>query len=178
VRTTKTNPQLGSISSLVTAALHATQEPFSVLAAKRLHAFSLVCLTQAALRSRFCFIARARSRHDFSVLLLTPRNLSNLAVLFLIGVAGRLLTISGFECSWLKRSPVGPCRLSDCLDGHGKRQLLCDVFCSFLVCPHSFPCSSSWIFDLRFAADSIFFFGQALVAVPLFVFSMKSRTIA
>jgi hypothetical protein len=36
---------------------------------------------------------------------------------------------------------------------------------------------SSWISDLHFAADSMFFVGLALVAAPLFVFSMKSRRI-
>jgi drug/metabolite transporter (DMT)-like permease len=92
VRTTKTNFQLGSIYSLATAALLATQEPFSALAAKRLPPLSFVCLTQVALLlSVPILIARARSRHDFSALLLTPRNLGKLAVLFLIGVAGLLL---------------------------------------------------------------------------------------
>jgi drug/metabolite transporter (DMT)-like permease len=92
VPTAKTNFQLGSIYSLATAALLATQEPFSALAAKRLPPLSFVCLTQTALLlSVPVLAARATSRHDFSVLLLTPRNLSKLAVLFLIGVAGLLL---------------------------------------------------------------------------------------
>ena len=92
MQTTKTNFQLGSIYALVTAALLATQEPFSALAAKRLPPLSFVCLTQAALLlSVPILIARARSRHDFSALLLTPRNLGKLAVLFLIGIAGLLL---------------------------------------------------------------------------------------
>ena len=39
----------GSIYALATAALLATQEPFSALAAKRLPPLSFVCLTQAAL---------------------------------------------------------------------------------------------------------------------------------
>jgi drug/metabolite transporter (DMT)-like permease len=92
MQTTKTNFQLGSIYALVTAALLATQEPFSALAAKRLPPLSFVCLTQAALLlSVPILIARAGSRHDFSALLLTPRNLGKLAVLFLIGIAGLLL---------------------------------------------------------------------------------------
>ena len=92
MQTTKTNFQLGSIYALVTAALLAAQEPFSALAAKRLPPLSFVCLTQAALLlSVPILIARARSRHDFSALLLTPRNLGKLAVLFLIGIAGLLL---------------------------------------------------------------------------------------
>ena len=36
---------------------------------------------------------------------------------------------------------------------------------------------SRWISDLHFAADLMFFVGLALVATPLFVFSMKSRKI-
>jgi Mn2+/Fe2+ NRAMP family transporter len=36
---------------------------------------------------------------------------------------------------------------------------------------------SSWISDLHFAAGWMFFVGLALVAAPLFVFSMKSRKI-
>lgn len=90
--TTKTNFHIGSIYSLATAALLATQEPFSALAAKRLPQLSFVCLTQAALLlSVPVLIARGRNRRDFSALLLTPRNSSKLAVLFLIGVAGLLL---------------------------------------------------------------------------------------
>ena len=45
VRTTKMNFQLGSIYALATAALLATQEPFSALAAKQLSPLSFVCLT-------------------------------------------------------------------------------------------------------------------------------------
>jgi hypothetical protein len=92
VRTTKTNFQLGSIYAMATAALLATQEPFSALAAKRLHPLSFVCLTQTALLlSVPVLTARAGSRHDFSALVLTPGNLGKLAILFLIGLIGLLL---------------------------------------------------------------------------------------
>ena len=78
VRTAKTNFQLGSIYSLATAALLATQEPFSALAAKRLPPLSFVGLTQAALLlSVPVLTAMATSRRDFSALLLTPRNLGS-----------------------------------------------------------------------------------------------------
>lgn len=108
--TAKTNFQLGSIYSLATAALLATQEPFSALAAKRLPPLSFVCLTQIALLLSVPILAaRVTSRHDFSVLLLTPRNLSKLAVLFLIGVAGLLLYNLGaskrppdYRCSYIE----------------------------------------------------------------------------
>ena len=96
--TAKTNFQLGSIYSIATAALLATQEPFAALAAKRLPPLSFVCLTQTALLlSVPVLTATARSRHDFSALLFTPRNLGKLGILFLIGVAGLLLYNSGLR---------------------------------------------------------------------------------
>ena len=92
VPTAETNFQLGSIYSVATAALLATQEPFSALAAKRLPPLSFVCLTQIALLlSVPLLIANVSSRHDFSALLSTLRNLGKLAVLFLIGLIGLLL---------------------------------------------------------------------------------------
>ncbi len=98
VPTAKTNFQLGTIYSMATAALLATQEPFAALAAKRLPPLSFVCLTQTALLlSVPVLTATARSRHDFSALLFTPRNLGKLGILFLIGVAGLLLYNSGLR---------------------------------------------------------------------------------
>jgi hypothetical protein len=92
VPTAETNFRLGSIYSVATAALLATQEPFSALAAKRLPPLSFVCLTQIALLlSVPLLIANVSSRHDFSALLSTLRNLGKLAVLFLIGLIGLLL---------------------------------------------------------------------------------------
>ena len=90
--TAKANFRLGSIYSLATAALLATQEPFSALAAKRLPPLSFVCLTQIALLlSVPLLMARTTSRRDFSALLSAPGNRSKIAALFLIGVAGLLL---------------------------------------------------------------------------------------
>jgi drug/metabolite transporter (DMT)-like permease len=92
VRAAKTNFRLGSVYSLATAALLATQEPFSALAAKRLSTISFVCLTQIALLLSIpLLMTRDASRHDFFALFSTPRNWIRLAILFLIGVAGLLL---------------------------------------------------------------------------------------
>ena len=46
---TPTNYRLGSLYSLTTAFLYATQEPFSFLAARHLTTLQFVCLTQIAL---------------------------------------------------------------------------------------------------------------------------------
>ena len=92
MQSAKTNFQLGAMYSLATAALLATQEPFSSLAAKRLPLLSFLCLTQfALLLSVPVLIARSASRRDFSILLSTPQNLGKLLLLFLIGLAGLLL---------------------------------------------------------------------------------------
>ena len=50
--------------------------------------------------------------------------------------------------------------------------------CSFLVCRHSFPllCPHGFLISTS-QPTSMFFVGLALVAAPLFVFSMKSRKI-
>ena len=88
----KTNFRLGAMYSLATAALLATQEPFSALAAKRLPLLSFLCLTQfALLLSVPVLIARSASRRDFSILLSAPQNLGKLLLLFLIGLSGLLL---------------------------------------------------------------------------------------
>jgi drug/metabolite transporter (DMT)-like permease len=82
---------LGSLYSLATGVLLATQEPFSALAAKHLPVFSFICLTQASLLlSVPAFTARSRSRRDFTTLLSSPGYLGKLLILFLIGVAGLL----------------------------------------------------------------------------------------
>lgn len=88
----RTNFQLGAIYAVATAALLATQEPFSALAAKRLPLLSFLCLTQFALLvSAPLLIAGRASRRDFFSLLSAPQNLGKLLVLFLIGVSGLLL---------------------------------------------------------------------------------------
>ena len=98
VPTAKTNFQLGTIYSMATAALLATQEPFAALAAKRLPPLSFVCLTQTALLlSVPVLTATARSCHDFSALLFTPRNLGKLGILFRSALPVFCSTIRGFE---------------------------------------------------------------------------------
>ncbi|HLH48123.1 MAG TPA: hypothetical protein VKV96_02175 [Roseiarcus sp.] len=90
--------RLGALYSIVTAALLATQEPFSALAAKRLAPALFVCLTQAALLlSVPLLISSSASRRDFIALLATPTNYWKLAVLFVIGLTGLLLYNAGLS---------------------------------------------------------------------------------
>lgn len=92
VRAARTNYHLGAMYALATAALLATQEPFSAMAAKRLPLLSFLCLTQFALLTSVpLLIAGSASRRDFSVLLSAPQNYGKLLLLFLIGVSGLLL---------------------------------------------------------------------------------------
>ena len=66
MRAARKNFQLGALYALATAALLATQEPFSALAAKRLPLLSFLCLTQFALLTSVPFlIAGSASRRDF-----------------------------------------------------------------------------------------------------------------
>jgi len=86
------NYKFGSILSIVTAFLLATQEPFSSLAAKRLDFAQFVFLTQITLLlSTPLIVFRADSRRDLKKLLLTPSNYWQFAVLFVMGVAGLFL---------------------------------------------------------------------------------------
>jgi hypothetical protein len=88
----RTNYRLGSLYSIATAFLLATQEPFSFLAAKRLSAMQFVCLTQIALLSSLpLLLSRAASRRDFVALLADYSNLGKLATIFAIGLSGLLL---------------------------------------------------------------------------------------
>jgi hypothetical protein len=77
------NLRLGSFYALVTAALLATQEPFSALAAKHLSPLYFICITQAGLLFAVPLLtARGVSRHDFVILLSAPRNWSKLGPVF------------------------------------------------------------------------------------------------
>lgn len=90
--------RLGALYSIVTAALLATQEPFSALAAKSLSPELFVCLTQAALLlSVPLLISPSGSRRDFVALLADRSNYGPLAVLFLIGLTGLLLYNAGLS---------------------------------------------------------------------------------
>ena len=86
------NYRLGSLYSVITAFLYATQEPFSFPAAKRLSTMQFVCLTQIALLVSIPLLtSRPASRHDFFALLRAPTNYGYLAVIFAIGMSGLLL---------------------------------------------------------------------------------------
>ena len=89
---TPTNYRLGSLYSLTTAFLYATQEPFSFLAARHLTTLQFVCLTQIALLISIPLVTwRPSSRRDLVALLSAPSNYGKLAVIFAIGMTGLLL---------------------------------------------------------------------------------------
>src|SRR6202020_1635647 len=86
------NYRLGSLYSVVTAFLYATQEPFSFPAAKHLNTLQFVALTQGSLLvSLPLLMSRAKSRQDFVALLRQPLNYGYLAAIFAIGLTGLLL---------------------------------------------------------------------------------------
>ena len=86
------NYRLGSLYSVVTAFLYATQEPFSFPAAKHLNTLQFVALTQVSLLvSLPLLLSRAKSRRDFVALLRKPLNYGYLAIIFAIGLTGLLL---------------------------------------------------------------------------------------
>ena len=64
------NYRLGSLLSVITAFMLATQEPFSFLAAERLSTLQFVCLTQIALLISIPLLTlQATSGRDFIALL-------------------------------------------------------------------------------------------------------------
>ena len=84
--------RLGSLYSLLTAFLLATQEPFSFLAARRLSTMQFVCLTQIALLISIPLVTAApASRRDLVALLGDRSNYWKLAVILAIGLSGLLL---------------------------------------------------------------------------------------
>lgn len=86
------NYRLGSLYAFWTALLLATQEPFSVLAAKQMSTPYFIGFTQfALLLSAPLLTLPAVSRRDFLALLLDPRSYGKLFCLFIIGLAGLLL---------------------------------------------------------------------------------------
>jgi drug/metabolite transporter (DMT)-like permease len=95
---TPINYRLGSLYSLVTAFLFATQEPLSFLAAKRLSATQFVFLTQIALLISIPLLTvRPASGRDFLRLLRAPSNYGKLALLFALGLTGLLLYNAGLS---------------------------------------------------------------------------------
>ena len=90
--------RLGSLYSLVTAVLVATQEPFSALAARRLGSSSFIFLTQFALLFSVPLLTLPRSsRRDFIRLMANTKNLGKLAILFIFGLCGLLLYYVGLS---------------------------------------------------------------------------------
>jgi hypothetical protein len=84
--------RLGSLYSLLTACLLATQEPFSFLAARRLTTLQFVCLTQIALLISIPLVTLPKGAfRDFVALLGDPSNYGKLAIIFAIGMSGLLL---------------------------------------------------------------------------------------
>ncbi len=82
----------GSIYSLVTAVLLATQEPFSAAAARHFSSAEFVFLTQVALLLSVPLLTLAApSRRDFVALLTNVGHLGKFAILFIIGLCGLLL---------------------------------------------------------------------------------------
>ena len=64
---TSINYRLGSLYSVITAFLYATQEPFSFPAAKHLNTLQFVALTQVSLLvSLPLLLSRSKSRRDFA----------------------------------------------------------------------------------------------------------------
>jgi drug/metabolite transporter (DMT)-like permease len=92
MRQLATDYRLGSLYSLATAALLATQEPFSFLAARHLTTMQFVCLTQFSLLiSLPLLLARGQSRRDFVALMSDRRNVLRMVGIFFIGLSGLLL---------------------------------------------------------------------------------------
>ena len=89
---TSINYRLGSVYSLATAFLYATQEPFSFPAARHLNTLQFVALTQVSLLVSIPLLtSRPVSRRDFAALFRKPANYLYLAVIFAIGMSGLLL---------------------------------------------------------------------------------------
>ena len=86
------NYRLGSLYSVITAFLYATQEPFSFPAAKHLNTLQFVALTQVSLLVSIpLLMSRSKSRRDFVALIRKPINYGYLGIIFAIGLTGLLL---------------------------------------------------------------------------------------
>jgi drug/metabolite transporter (DMT)-like permease len=86
------NYRLGSLYSVITAFLYATQEPFSFPAARHLSTLQFVALTQISLLVSIPLLTSPpASRRDFVALFQKPANYLYLAVIFAIGMSGLLL---------------------------------------------------------------------------------------
>ena len=92
----QSNLFLGGLYALTTAALLATQAPFSFLAAKQLSVAVFIGVTELVLLLCVPFMLRTRrSREHFLALLSSVSNLVKFGVLLLIGLIGILLYVFG-----------------------------------------------------------------------------------
>ena len=92
----QSNLFLGGLYALTTAALLATQAPFSFLAAKQLSVAVFIGVTELVLLLCVPFMLRTRrSREHFLALLSSVSNLAKFGVLLLIGLIGILLYVFG-----------------------------------------------------------------------------------
>ena len=90
--------RLGALLAISTAALLATQEPLSFLAAKRLDAEAFVLVTQASLLvSVPLLLWPPKARRDFLAILRTPSMYPKLAGIFALGLTGLLLYKAGLQ---------------------------------------------------------------------------------
>ncbi len=86
------NYRLGASYAFVTAVLLALQEPFSALAARRLHSLDFLAFTQVALLISIpLLLLRPLARRDFVNILTSARNWPRLVALLAVGCAGLLL---------------------------------------------------------------------------------------
>src|SRR5579872_712969 len=90
--------QSGCLYALLTAVLLATQGPLSALAAKHLSFSAFICVTQISLLLSVPLLtAHGQSRRDFFALLTNKKNLGQLAILAMIGLAGLVLYNVGLK---------------------------------------------------------------------------------
>jgi hypothetical protein len=90
--TKTTNYRLGALYAIWTAALLAAQEPFSVLAARRLSSPGFLGLTQIALLISIpLLLVSDRVRRDFIALITDSKQFGRMLILFAIGLAGLFL---------------------------------------------------------------------------------------
>ena len=90
--------RLGALLALATAALLATQEPLSFLAARRLNADAFVLITQFSLLvSVPLLLVPPKARRDFIAILKTPSMYPKLAAIFALGLTGLMLYKAGLE---------------------------------------------------------------------------------
>jgi drug/metabolite transporter (DMT)-like permease len=86
------NYRLGSLFSIITAFLIATQEPFSSLAAKHLNSVQFIFLTQASLVvSVPLLLSRKVSRRDFIAIMKDSSSIWKILILSVIGLSGLFL---------------------------------------------------------------------------------------